>query len=150
MNRLTIKVKYYDLWNKEFQEYLLSLNGIMNVINDKENDECITVEYNDEITLNILMKEIWLFLDINNIPSISYFNKHMETKLNEYVFNIEHLCCEWCLFSNIEELLYIDGISEVYTNFDGVGKYNILVHIYYDNLKISEEDLFKIKDKFNK
>mgnify|MGYP003293454579 CR=1 FL=1 len=150
MNKLTIKIDYNNLWNKEFQNYLLNLKGIINILNDKEDDEIITIKYNDDITLYIVVKEILLYLDINNIPSISYFNKHLKNKLEEYIINIEHLCCEYCLNDNIEKLLYLDGISEVYTNFDYKNKYNILVHINYDENKITKEQLLNIKYNFNK
>lgn len=150
MNELTIKIEYYNLWNKEFQNYLLSLKGITNVIKIGEDYECIKVEYNDDITLSIIIKEIQLYLEINNIPSISYFNKHLNSNLEEYIINIKHLCCEYCLYGEIEKLLYIDGINEVSTNFNYKEKYNIKVHIYYDKDKVSINELSKLEDNFNK
>ena len=147
MNRLTIKIDYNNLWNEEFQNYLLNLKGIKNIINDKENDEIITIEYTDDITIYILIKEISLYLDINNFPSISYFNKHLKSNLEEYIITIEHLCCDYCLKSDVEELLYIDGISEVYTSFDYSSKHKI--HIKYDKEKISLKELSKFNEKFN-
>lgn len=150
MNKLTIKIEYNNLCNEEFQNYLLNLKGIINIINDKENNETITIEYNNDITLYILIKEISLYLDIDNIPSISYFNKHLTSHLEEYIITIEHLCCESCLYSCIDKLLYIDGISEVSTNFDYKSKSNIKIYIKYDKEKISIQELSKFQESFNK
>lgn len=150
MNKLNIKIDYNNLINEEFQNYLLRLKGILSIINKKENDETITIEYNNDITLYILIKEISLYLDIDNIPSISYFNKHLTSPLEEYIITIEHLCCEYCLYSNIEELLYVEGINEVSTNFDNKSKSNIKIYIKYDKEKISIQELSKFQENFNK
>ena len=149
MNKLTIRIENYNLSNKEFIKYLLDLKGINNVINDNLTDEYITIEYNEDITLDIIVKEILLYLKIN-MPSISYFNKYIKESLEEYIITIGDLCCEYCLNSGIEQLLYMDGISEVYSNFDGINKNDVLIYVYYDKDKILEEDLTKMIYKFRK
>lgn len=72
------------------------------------------------INIYIIEKEIKLFFKIDNTPSVIIFDKNSNEKLNEYVINIQDLCCEYCLYRNIEELLIVDGIINVYSDYDSV------------------------------
>lgn len=141
-SKITIKVDYCNLWNDEFQKYLLNLNGINNIIKNGD-DEVITIEYNEDITLYIIVKEILLYFDIE-IPSISYFNKYMEGDLERCIIPAYYLCCEYCIKSDIEKLLYVNGINEVCTSGEEL-------YIYYDKNKITKEEILElIGDNYEK
>ena len=49
----------------------------------------------------------------------------------------------------IEELLLINGIEKVNTNFDYINKKDILINIEYDNELITKEDIEMLETKFN-
>lgn len=149
MNELTLKIDCYYFFDTEIQYYLSTLNGIYEV--KTNSSECeIYLKYNPNvISILIIIKEIFLFFDINNTPSLISFNKHYKSKLSDYSIIIKDLCCEYCLKSTIEELIFIDGINYVFSDFDYINKENFLVHIQYDPNIISEKELLNIKNKFN-
>ena len=142
MNTISLKLNtwVYD----ELIDYLKSINGIKNV--EISND--ITIYY-DNISLKVIIKEIYLFLNILNIPSILSFDKHLSNNLKEYQILINDLCCEYCLMSDIEELLYINGINSAYSNYDFKDKNNVVIYITYDSSIISKEELDKLNEEFN-
>lgn len=95
MAELTIILDYWK--NKELKEYLMSLNGIINVIlkNKQEHLE-IYVKYDTElITPKIIKFEILLFLDILKIPSILAFDKHSIIETSDYKVIRNDICCEY-------------------------------------------------------
>ena len=142
MNIISLKLNtwVYD----ELIDYLKSINGIENV--EISND--ITIYY-DNISLKVIIKEIYLFLNILNIPSILSFDKHLNNNLKEYKIVIKNLCCEHCLMSDIEYLLYINGINSAYSNYDFDDKDEVEIYITYDSLIISKEELDKLNKEFN-
>ncbi len=142
MNTISLKLNtwVYD----ELIDYLKSINGIENV--EISND--ITIYY-DNISLKVIIKEIYLFLNILNIPSILSFDKHLNNNLKEYKIVIKNLCCEHCLMSDIEYLLYINGINSAYSNYDFDDKDEVEIYITYDSLIISKEELDKLNKEFN-
>ena len=142
MNTISLKLNtwVYD----ELIDYLKSINGIENV--EISND--ITIYY-DDISLKVIIKEIYLFLNILNIPSILSFDKHLNNNLKEYKIVIKNLCCEHCLMSDIEYLLYINGINSAYSDYDFDDKDEVEIYITYDSLIISKEELDKLNKEFN-
>lgn len=137
-----------DTWlNKELIVYLSNIKGIDFVkINDSKNE--LYIKYNENlINLKIILEEILLFLKLRNIPSILSFNKYSKNSLEVSNFEIEDLCCEYCLKNIIEKLLFIDGIEECYTNFDYHNKENISITIKYDKNLINEDTIKKIISK---
>lgn len=142
MNTISLKLNtwVYD----ELIDYLKSINGIENV--EISND--ITIYY-DNISLKVIVKEIYLFLNILNIPSILCFDKHLDNNLKEYKIVIKNLCCEHCLMSDIEYLLYINGINSAYSNYDFDDKDEVEIYITYDSSIISKEKLDKLSEEFN-
>ena len=142
MNTISLKLNtwVYD----ELIDYLKSINGIENV--EISND--ITIYY-DNISLKVIIKEIYLFLNILNIPSILSFDKHLNNNLKEYKIVIKNLCCEHCLMSDIEYLLYINGINSAYSDYDFKDKNNVVIYITYDSSIISKEELDKLNKEFN-
>ena len=142
MNTISLKLNtwVYD----ELIDYLKSINGIENV--EISND--ITIYY-DNISLKVIIKEIYLFLNILNIPSILSFDKHLNNNLKEYKIVIKNLCCEHCLMSDIEYLLYINGINSAYSDYDFDDKNNVVIYITYNSSIISKEELDKLNKDFN-
>lgn len=148
MKELTIT--FDDLWlDKELKEYLSTLKGIHNVEIDLKY-ESITIRYDSElISIKIIKLEILTFMDVLKTPSVISFNKHSNKILTKTAIVIKDLCCEYCLKGMIEELLLINGIEKVDTNFDYINKKDVLLNIEYNNELISKEDIKILEDKFN-
>lgn len=137
-----------DLYD-DLSLYLLNLKGINNVIVNKK-DNIIEILYDFSlISLYIISKEIELFLQIDKIPSLIGFDKCSNSKLEHYYIIIKDLCCEYCLKSNIWELLVIDGVCKVYTDFDYKCKDNVRINILYDSSLINLKEIIDIEKKFN-
>lgn len=146
MKEITLKFEYNNCCNKELKNYLLTLNGILEVIfNDIENN--IYIKYNNEISLKVLFLEIKSFMNNVNIPDLIFFDKY-NNDIEIYNIVIKELCCEYCLMNNIEELLLIDGINKASTNFDK-SKKNIIISIEFNPNIITLNEIKKIEDKFN-
>lgn len=146
MKEIILQFEYNNCCNKELKDYLLTLNGILEVIfNDIENT--IYIKYNNDINLKVLMLEIKSFIHNINIPDIIAFDKCCNNTMS-YDIIIKELCCEYCLMNNIEELLLIDGINKVSTNFDK-SKKNIRISIEFNPNIITLNEIKKIEDKFN-
>ena len=136
-----------DWGHKELKQYLMDLNGIMDVnIKDEEQLEIYIKNNPDLISLKIIKNEILLFLDILKITSLLAFDKHIE----EETIIINDLCCEYWLKDFIEELLEIEAIKSAYTDFDNIDKHNVNIFISYDDKLLSQDELNSIKRKFNK
>lgn len=144
MNKITIEID--TILDKGLLEYLKTIDGIENC-DIKEGK--ISIVYKDNMSLFVIVKEICLYLDILKIPSILSFDKHLPNNLKEYQILINDLCCEYCLMSNIEELLYINGINSAYSNYDFKDKNNVVIYITYDSSIISKEELDKLNEEFN-
>jgi len=143
-----LTITFDNVWlDKELKEYLLSQNGIHNV--ELEN-ETINIKYSPEvITIKIIKLEIVTFIDVLKTPSVISFDKHSNSPLIKTNIILKDLCCEYCLKGMIEELLLINGIEKVDTNFDYINKKDVPIHIEYDRKLISKEDIKILEDKFN-
>lgn len=149
MNKLTLKIEYSDFLDKELNEYLSSLNGVLFSKVDMEKNE-IYVEYDlTIISIKILKMEIILYLNLNNTPSIISFDKHYEKGVKEDVIIIEDLCCEYCLKGMIEDLLDCDAIKSAYTDFNYIDKNNVNIYITFDDNALKSDELNKLKNKLN-
>ena len=116
MKELTIVID--DWGNKELKEYLVSLNGVLDVtINDTDVLEIYIKYDNNLITENILKMEIYLFLELKDFPSIISFNKHPKDKTEDYTIIREDFCCEFCYKGAIEELFETKGVEIVESDF---------------------------------
>ena len=144
MNKITIELD--TILDKGLLEYLKTIDGIENC---DINEGKISIVYKDNISLFVIVKEICLYLDILKIPSILSFDKYLHNNLKEYQILINDLCCEYCLMSDIEELLYINGINSAYSDYDFKDKNNVVIYITYDSSIISKEELDKLNKKFN-
>jgi copper chaperone CopZ len=92
---------------------------------------------------------VFLFLGINTIPSLLAFDKHSKNKLEKATITIKDLCCEYCLMGMIEELLFIDGIDKVDSDFDYMNKKNVKFNIMYDENIISADKIKELEKNMN-
>ena len=132
----------------ELKDYLLTLKGI------KEADVTIddglvkvTVSYDEElITPVVILSEIELFLDIIKNSCLYAFDKFEDT--NEKYHNTkQHVCCEYCHAGFIEDLLKLNGVSRVATNYLEYAYRNakeFTVDIDYNSNKVTKEELDKV------
>lgn len=140
MSELTLKVEYINMNDKEFEKYLSSLKGIIGVKINPLNDE-IHIKYNSElITIEWLLMEVKLFLNITSV--VVRFDKHSKQELVKASLNIEDACCEYCLKGFIEDLLLTEGIELTSVDLEYVGFFNVLVEICYDK-NIFDDDSIK-------
>lgn len=137
MAELTI---IFDCWgHNELEEYLMSQKGIEKIFIKNEEHLEINIKYNPNlITSNIIKKEILLFVDSLNIPSLLAFDKHPTTKISEYLIIRPDICCDFCYKGAIEDLFEIAGIEKVSSN------YNDYLQSNYD-----EREQVKINIKYN-
>ena len=151
MQELTLKYDEYNLEsNLEFENYLLSLNGVENARFNVRNDELYIKYDSNIISMKVIIMEVELFLDVTTLPSLIAFNKHSKSNLMSYEICIENLCCEYCLKINIEDLLLVDGICSARTDFDYYNNlYNVKIFIEYDNSVINLETIKKLEKDFN-
>ena len=147
MNRIILKYDC-DLYT-DLSSYLLGLNGINDVLIDMDKGTIDILYDFSIISLYIICREIGIFLGIDKISSLIGFDKCFNTKLEHYEIIIKDLCCEYCLKGNIEELLLVDGISKVTTDYDYMNKVNVKIDILYDSRLINEKEIIKLEKKFN-
>ena len=152
MSELTIIIDHWG--HKELKEYLMSLNGILDVIIKNGEQLEIYVKYNSNlITLKIIKLEILLFLNILKTPSILAFDKHSTMEMSEYKIIRKGICCEYCLKGAIEDLFEIDGIEKIESNFNKEKIYderdNVIISLKYNSDLISMDDMRQIELKLN-
>ncbi len=152
MEKIKIKfdyVSYYD-FEEEFLLYLSKSYGIISADVDKKTDDIILEYDSSKISLELLTKEILIYLGLDKIPSVIAFDKCVSNShIRKDIIVIKDICCEYCLKDMIKELLVVDGIESAYTDFDYVNKYNVNIFITYDDTIINEEKLIDLKNKFN-
>ena len=140
--------------HEELENYLTSLKGILSIMIQKKEKLEIYIKYNPNIiTPKIIKIEILLFLNIINTPSILAFDKHSSINTNEYKIIIDNLCCEYCFKGAIDDLLEIEGIEKIESNFSEELYYNrenkIIINIKYNPNLLSFEDMKQIETKLN-
>ncbi len=150
MGELTIIIDNFS--HKELKSYLMSLNGILDVVIKNEKLLEIYIKYNPKlIKIKTIKMEILLFLQILNVPSIVAFDKHSIVKTSLYVITRDHICCEYCLKGAIGSLLEIEGIEKVKSNFFEEDQYenDIIINIEYNSDILSDNDLKQIELKLD-
>ena len=117
MSEITFKMELCDWVDSEIREYILSLKGIIDVnIDDKKME--FYVKYDSSLTsIRLIDMEINLFLD-SKFPNLIGFDKHPKNKTLKYNMVIKDLCCEFCMQRLFYDLLLIDGIESVTSDFD--------------------------------
>ena len=149
MQKLTLKLDCSVFYWKDLIIYLPSLKGVILVKIDKNNSN-IYVEYDSNvISLKVLKYEILYCLNLLKTPSIIGFDKHSTCMISKKIV-IKDLCCEYCLKGMIEELLEINGIESVWTDFNYINKYDVNIYVTYNEDKISLEKINEIEEEFNK
>lgn len=138
-------------YHNELKDYLISLKGINDVKINNDNYLEVNINYDNKIIDDkIILKEIYLFLDIYNInkeiPSLLGFNKYKDN-VTKYETTIKDACCEYCLIRFIEDLYEKDGIISVKTNYH-IDLWNIKINISYDNSIISKEEIDKLIQEY--
>lgn len=129
-------------------DYLKTVRGISNVEVDFDKSN-VYIEYDESLVfLNIILKEVLLYLDSSKIPILISFNKHTVDKYANHEIVIEDICCEYCLKGFIEKLLFVDGIEEVSTNFDNNTMFNVSIFLKYDDNIITEDKLKELKNSY--
>ena len=143
-----------DSWYLDgLKEYLMALNGMQTVLIKSKKYLDIYLKYNPKlITVEIIKREILLYLDIK-IPSIIAFNKYPKVKTESYNIVRDDLCCEYCFKNAIEQLLEIEGIEKVKSNYTEdyflkslTEREKIIINIEYnpniiDTLKMKQMEL---------
>ncbi len=115
MSQLNIVIDSWEI--KGLKEYLKALNGIQDIVIKSEKYLDIYLKYDSKlITPAIIKKEILLYLDIK-VPSLISFNKYAEFKTKNYTIVRDNICCEYCFKNAIEELMEIEGIEKVKSNY---------------------------------
>ena len=149
MKELTLKVEYLYGVDEEFELYMKDFNGIEEAKYDKDTLD-VYIKYDEtKISINRIKLEVFLFLGINTIPSLLAFDKHSKNKLEKATITIKDLCCEYCLMGMIEELLFIDGIDKVDSDFDYMNKKNVKFNIMYDENIISADKIKELEKNMN-
>lgn len=156
MDELTIII---DTWgHKELKEYLMSLTGILEVVIKDEEQLEIYIKYDSNlIKIEIIRMEIFMFLDILQVPSVLAFDKHSTVETTEYKIIRKDICCEYCFRGAIDDLFMIKGIEQVNSNFNEKDYYrkkyeereNIIINIKYNPNLISLEKMQQIESNLN-
>lgn len=143
MKKIELEIKDY---RNRLEEYLLSIDGIMDVkIENKEQNFFVTIIYDEtKMFIERIEKEIKLYIDRINEPIVVSFNKFEDNDVIKGI-NIEDACCEYCMEGNIENLLQIDGIGSFSYNQD-TNYINVSTKLGYNPDKISKEKLKEIEE----
>lgn len=154
MKELYIVIDYYQFTYDELKNYLLSLNGIKEVlVIDIDDLLRLDIKYDSNlITDNIIKLEILAFADLLKYPVIYEFDKYTKVETNTYEILRDSVCCEYCYSFFVDELYDTKGIEKVESNFYlkhfkrryKDDKYQIT--IYYDPNKVSIEKLKELEN----
>lgn len=143
MKKIELEIKDY---RNRLEEYLLSIDGIMDVkIENKEYNFFVTITYDEtKMFVERIEKEIKLYIDRINVPVIVSFNKFEDNEVIKEIV-IEDGCCEYCMKGNAESLSKIDGIGSFSFDQDN-GYFDVHAKLGYNPNKISEEKLKEIEE----
>lgn len=150
MKELTLYFEYCDWVGIDLEEYLMTIDGIVEVKKNIQ-DSYVYVKYdNKKISFEIIKYEILFCIDGLRIPLIIAFDKHGNDNLEPYTIVIEDICCEYCFKGMIEDLLMTKGINSAKSDFDYNNAFNVKIDITYDKEIISKEEILKIEKELNK
>lgn len=149
MKELTLKLEHLYGIDEEFNLYMKNFNGVEESKYDNDSLD-IYIKYDEsKISLNRIKLEVLFFLGLNTTPSILAFDKHSKDKLSNTYITIEYLCCEYCFCGMIEELLFVNGVEKVDSDFDYINKKNVRINVWYDERIITEEKIKELKKNMN-
>ena len=143
MKKIELEINNY---RNRLEEYLLSIDGIMDVkIENKEYNFFVTITYDEtKMFVERIEKEIKLYIDRINEPIVVSFNKFEDNDVIKEI-NIEDAWCEYCMEGNVENLLQLDGIGTFSYNQD-TDYINVSAKLGYNPDKISKEKLKEIEE----
>lgn len=148
MKELTLKIEYLNMNNIELENYICSLDGVLEVKTNTGIDE-IYIKYNSKLTsIKGLVMEVKLFLDLFETPSLISFDKHSKKDTNKALLNIGDGCCEYCLKHFIEKLVLIDGIEQANANYENHDFFNVFVEVSYDKNMFNENTINELAKKY--
>lgn len=136
-----LKLVFNDFIGDELKEYLSVQEGIISVTTSSENEGvCLNIEYDNNITPEMIYSFIVLFKKYNN-SYLFKFDKGLEGSFKTYTHIVEDMCCEYCYMNFVEELFKNENIKSITSNYViGGDASNINFTIEYkDNYK--KEDL---------
>ena len=149
MSELTFKIDYLNMNNKELEEYILALNGVVETKTNPDKDE-VYIKYNSKlIGIERLVLEVKLFLSLAKTPAIVSFDKHLKENIIDTTIIIDDACCEYCVKGMIEELLLLDGIIMASSDFDYMSFFNVPIEIKYDKNLFDEKKINDLKIKLS-
>ena len=154
MNDIKIKFSYLiDASLKGLEEYFKTIDGVEECsVNLSE--ESIRIKYNDKLNVMMIVNEIKLYSKEENDCFIAHFEKYVDDELGEYIYHTDDLCCEYCYMGALYELIQMDEIVCVNTDFGwneelGYESYfDVDIKIKYIKSKWTEESEKKIKEVF--
>ena len=149
MKELTIVLDQFS--HNELNEYLKSLNGVIDVIIDRDKYLKIDIKYDDKLLNDkILLNEIVAFLDTYSEPDLVSFDKHSKEKLDVYHLKTK-ICCDMCFKIANDKLFEIEGIEKVESKFwdDSDISKEIVIDIYYNPKKICLEKMKEIEKELD-
>lgn len=138
--------------HKELCEYLMSLDGVLDVAIENEELLKIYVKYDSNlISSKIIKMEIELFLNITNGSHLISFDKHSTIELSEYQMIIKDSCCDYCFRGIVSDLFSMDGIEAVSSEFDEdmIEFIDVEINVKYNPKKISIDEIKKMEEDFN-
>lgn len=143
MKKIELEINNY---RNRLEEYLLSIDGIMDVkIENKEYNFFVTITYDEtKMFVERIEKEIKLYIDRINESIVVSFNKFEDNEVIKEIV-IEDGCCEYCMKGNAESLSKIDGIGSFSFDQDN-GYFDVHAKLGYNPNKISEEKLKEIEE----
>ena len=148
MTELTFKIEYLNMLDKELEDYICSLDGVVEVKTNTDKDE-IYIKYDYKIiSIMRLVMEVKLFLSLTNTPSIINFDKHTKQDTTKILLNIGDGCCEYCLKGFIEKLILIDGIEQANADYKDYDFFNISIEISYDNNIFNDTTINDLASKY--
>ena len=149
LSELTFKIECLNLHNQELEEYVSSIDGVLEIKTFIDTDE-VYIKYNSKlVSIKRLVLEVKLFLYLSETPSIIKFDKHSKQKTMSTTIIIDDVCCEYCLKKVIEDLLLLDGIKMANTYFDDINYFNVPIEIKYDKSIFNEKNVKELEIKLN-
>ena len=145
-----MKLRLDDVVDGELKEYLLSQEGINDVIfTNKDLIADIYIKFDNSINPMIIMKYIELFQGYN-YSAILEFDKGYDGKFKLLKYIVDDMCCEYCYKGLVMDLFENDKIKSVKSNFDfNKPPFDIEFLIEYDD-NCDEQELKKyIKLKYD-
>lgn len=148
MSELTFKIEYISMLNKELEEYISSLSGVLEAKTNPTKNE-VYIKYDSRlISIKQLVLEVKLFLYLIKTPSIISFDKHSKQDTIKTLLNIGDGCCEYCLKGFIEDLILVEGIEQANADYEDYDFFNISIEVSYDKNIFNDTTIKELAKKY--